>query len=210
MTVGELEGERRTLRLAEAPERVHWRPMAQVKGTAFLSLRAFLDEVGGAPLRAKLTARLPRERAELLESALAVGWHPLDAYVAAIDALGDALAKPPEDAARAYGRFAAGFDLSTIHRLFLRFANPAYVLEKAGEYWGRYYDTGTWRVERVSPTRAQADLAGFGAVDPVFCEFLTEYVRRMFELVGARDVRVSHPRCRARQAEACHFVAEWR
>lgn len=187
--------------------------MARVKGSAFSGLRAFVTEQGGAPTLARLRERLTSEDAAILDDAIAIGWYPLSAYLHVIDALGDALSIPAEDAARAYGRFAATYDLSTIHRLFMRFANPAYVLEKSAEYWARFYDTGTWRVRRDGETRAHAELHGFGALDPLFCDFLTAYTRRMFELVGARDARVVHPRCRAHHAspaEACVFLVTWR
>jgi predicted hydrocarbon binding protein len=185
--------------------------MGRAKGSVFLGMHAFLAERGDGPaIRRAVASALSPKSADAFLGAIAVGWYPLDSYIDAVGALGGALGLAPDEAARAYGRYAAEHDLTTIHRFFLRLANPAYVLEKAGEYWGRYFDTGAWTVTRERETRALADLTAFDAVDRVYCESLTAYVQRMFELAGAREVRVTHVRCRARRADRCSFAIEWR
>jgi hypothetical protein len=157
------------------------RPTANVKGTNFVALRAFA-------LAHEATDRL---RAGLEPEARA--------------ALGEA----PETSARAYGRFAAGHDLTTLHRVFFRFASPIYVLEKSTQYWSRFHDRGKWRIARPRPYSAVAELVGAGIVDAIFCETLLAYITRLFELVGARQPRWSHTKCRANGAENCVFAGEW-
>ena len=71
-------------------------------------------------------------------------------------------------------------------------ANPAYVLEKAGEYWSRFYDSGEWEVVRETPNRARGTLSGVQPFDPYLGIYVTEYCHRLFELVGAKEVRTSH------------------
>ncbi|MBI2395614.1 MAG: hypothetical protein HYV09_38970 [Deltaproteobacteria bacterium] len=183
--------------------------MAQVKGSGFTGIRSFLDE-RDPDARQRMRALLSADDAEILEEALAIGWYPIDTYVRVIAAIGPAIGLGSAEGARELGRSSADYDLSKIHRLFLRLANPAYVLEKAGEYWGRFYDVGEWRVTRESPQRAVGELRGFPVPDAAYCEFLVGYIGRMFELVGAKNVRFTHPRCRLHGAEACVFVGEWR
>jgi len=41
------------------------------------------------------------------------------------------------------------------------------------------------------------------------CAGFVSYVERLFELVGAKGVRVKHPECVTRGAPRCQFVVEW-
>jgi hypothetical protein len=183
--------------------------MPKAKGTAIVDLRAFLERSGGSEAHARLRRALSPEDAALYDEAVAVGWYDLHAYLRMNHALGESLQRADGHGLRDYGRFAAEHDLSTIHRAFLRLANPAYVLEKAGEFWGRFFDVGTWKVTRESTTRAIGELTGF-VVDARYCEFLTAYLPRLFELVGAKHVRVAHARCRSHGDPSCVWTLEWR
>jgi hypothetical protein len=109
----------------------------------------------------------------------------------------------------ALGRYAAEADLTRIHRVFLRMANPAFVLEKAAELWGRFFDSGRWEIARV-PRGADASLVGAGIVHEVFCRNLQAYLQRLFELVGAKSVTVRHTACRTRGDARCTFIVRWR
>jgi hypothetical protein len=184
--------------------------MAHAKGMALLDVRLFVERQGGAGSWDRLKALLSPDDAAQLDAVVAVGWYDVHLYVRIICALGPVLGRSTFDAARELGHFAAKHDLAVIHRLFLRLANPAYVLEKAGEFWGRFYDSGKWTVTRETDTRAKGELSGFAVADRVYCEFLRSYLIELFELVGARAVRFAHPQCRALGARSCVFSGEWR
>jgi predicted hydrocarbon binding protein len=183
--------------------------MARAKGTTFLHDREFIVLNFGPAGWALVLAELSPAERETLESVVAVGWydHALQARFlgAAERALGDRAPKLMES----LGRYAAEADLKRIHRVFLRMANPAMVLEKAAQLWGRYFDTGTWTIRRVDHG-ADAILAGAGVVDELWCKNLCAYLQRLFELVGARDVTLRHPECRAHGGAHCAFVIRWR
>ena len=179
---------------------------ANVKGTNFVALRAFALAHDATD---RLRAGLEPEARVAFDEALAVGWYPASTFVATLHALGPALGEAPEVTARRYGRFAAEHDLTTLHRVFFRFANPIYVLEKSTQYWSRFHDRGEWRIARPGSQSAVAELVGAGIVDAIFCETLLAYITRLFELVGARQPRWSHTKCRANGAESCVFVGEW-
>jgi len=76
---------------------------------------------------------------------------------------------------RDYARFAAGRHVGRVYRLLFRLANPALVLEKSGEYWSRFYDSGEWKVTREGPTRARGELVGFAQTNAVFCESMIRH-----------------------------------
>ena len=107
-----------------------------------------------------------------------------------------------------YGRFAAEHDLTVFHRIFLRMANPTFVIEKSAEYWRRFHTRGVWKVQRV-PQGGTASLSDF-YIGTAYCAALHSYIGRLFELVGAKDVSVQHTDCVSRGAPACAYRIQYR
>lgn len=180
--------------------------MARIKGITTADLRAFALEHGAVE---RLREELDDHDRRWFDEAVAVAWYDLGHQMRALAALPRAIGQSEADAMRGFGRFSAARHVTRIHRIFFRFANPALVLEKAGEFWGRFYDTGTWTVTREGAKRARGDLRGFGMPNEAHCVFLTAYVGALFENVGARHVRCTHPLCEVRGSDRCSFVADW-
>jgi hypothetical protein len=178
------------------------------KGVHFTSLQAYIVRSHGDAAWPRVLARLARDDRDAVTSSVAVGWYPTPLLLRVTDAAVDELERPGESFRASLGRHNAEHQLRIIHRLFLRAASPGYVLEKAGQLWSRFHDTGTWTIER-DRSSARGALAGF-VVHAGFCQSLTAYITRLFELVGARDVHVEHARCRARGDEVCVWAGQWR
>ena len=102
-----------------------------------------------------------------------------------------------------------GTNLTVVHRLFLRMANPAYVLEKSTEFWSRFYDSGRWLITRRSDSQTHAELIGFALPNRDFCHFLNAYLVRLFALVGAKNVHWEHTRCACDGLDRCVFEGSW-
>lgn len=183
--------------------------MALAKGTNILNVKTFVVARFGEDAWTAVVARASPEDRACLDGLLPVGWYDLALLLRFYDALEAALGTSEPQLIQHFGTFAAEHDLTRIHRLFLRMANPAYVIEKSGDYWHRFFDTGSWHVVRETPTNAIATLGAFVA-DERFCRMLTAYIRRMFELVGAKAVKVEHTSCRALGDKACVFVGSWK
>lgn len=184
--------------------------MARSKGLTLADIKAFVREEGGDAALSRFRAALaPADRA-LLDEVVAVGWYPFDAYVRLLEAVPVALEREPRLAMRQYGRFAAQQHVSRLYRVLFLALNPALMLEKVSEYWSRFADTGHWQVTRETDHRARGDLVGLSHPHALHCEFLASYITAIFERIGARDPRCTHPRCRTRGDSACTFVVEWR
>lgn len=187
--------------------------MAAVKGIVILNARDYADSVVGDKAWDGVLARLDPADRDAIASMLPVGWYDVRLHDRVGRALAESLAPKmllsPESVMVAIGRHAAERDLKTIHRLFLRMAHPAYVLERAAGFWRRFQDSGTWEVERQSPTRVRATLRDWGSEDELSCIRLSAYIERLFQLVGARNGALERLACRARGDEACVFAGHW-
>lgn len=183
--------------------------MAKVKGVVVLNTREFAVASGGEAAWKKVLARLAPDDTQTMAEVIPVGWYEMGLYDRVNRALAETLGGSPEDVMEACGHFAAERDLRTIHRLFLRLANPAYVIERAAAYWGRFQDSGTWSVVRDSPNRVRATLHEWGSTDELTCIRLAGYMFRLFQLVGAKNGAIRRVACRARGDAACVFDAHW-
>lgn len=183
---------------------------AKTKGVGFVNVKSFTRaRYGDAGWDAALERMSPADREELM-SIIPMGWYSLPLYARLIRVIDGLHGFGDLALVRDLGRFEAEKDLTTIHRVLLRLANPAFIVEKAGEMWRRYHDTGTWTIKRESPTRVSGTLDGWGCVDEALCKEAAAYMARSLELVGARGVVLEHPLCRATGAERCFFLARWR
>ncbi|MEO6418341.1 MAG: 4-vinyl reductase [Polyangiaceae bacterium] len=153
--------------------------------------------------------RPPNDERASLEGIVSVGWYSLPLYAKLIRAVDQAHGKANLALLSDLGRFEAETDLTTLYRFILRLANPAFVVEKTGELWRRYHDTGSWTMTRVNDTAVDGVLEGWGHVDEALCVEALAYMARCLELVGARNVVAEHPRCRARGDADCLFRGRW-
>lgn len=181
---------------------------AKTKGVGFTNVKSFTVERFGAPGWASVLGELRQEERDELLSVIPVGWYPLELYARLIRALDRVHGRGDLALLTELGRFEAERNLTTIHRVFLRFTNPAFIVEKTSEYWKRFHDTGTWNVAR-DDHGVSAVLDGWGVVDAALCRELVGYLTRLLDLVGAKNVVVEHPKCRGRTDPQCLFKARW-
>src|SRR5689334_3017500 len=121
---------------------------AKTKGVGFANVRTFVEErFGPAGWDRVLSELVVSDRREL-EAILPVGWYSLPLYARLIRAVDQVHGYGDLSLVVKLGRFEAERDLTTIHRIFLRLASPAFMLEKTADYWRRFHDTGHWVVKR--------------------------------------------------------------
>jgi hypothetical protein len=184
----------------------------KAKGTNMLHMRSFVERTYGPSEWKRVLDALTSSDRDVVMQLTPIGWYDLGTQHRLLRTIDATLGKGDLSLVPVVGRYEADQDLSTVHRLFVRFTSPAYVLQKSGEYWRRFYDTGHWRVQGGKGGTATGSLFDFGIVDSAFCTYLTAYIYRMFQLAGAREGSLEHTECRARpgtDGRACVFVGRW-
>jgi predicted hydrocarbon binding protein len=183
--------------------------MARTKGSAFVALKSFVTRQFGYEGWKRYLGRIePRERKDI-EMPSANEWYDLEVWIHSLQILKEVFGDELPEVVFEFGRHEAKSDLNFGQRLFLRLANPAYVIEKAGEYWRKFCDFGRWEVERKGSTGAVATLIGVPVADALYCEELSGYLKHLFELVGAKNVKLEHTHCRSRGDDSCVWDGSW-
>jgi hypothetical protein len=182
---------------------------ARLKGITLVNARAFtIERFGHEGWTSTLEQLVVADRQDL-DNVITVGWYSLALYARLLHGLEAAHGAGDFSLVIRQSRFLAERDLTTIQRMFLRMASPSFAIDRIGEYWRRFYDTGTWQTARLTPTRARATLLDWGIVDHALCRSVVGYMGRFLELVGANNVNVEHPCCRAKGDPRCEFDARW-
>ncbi len=180
----------------------------KTKGVGFTNVRAFTIERFGDAGWASLLEKIPAEDRSEIQSIIPMGWYSLSLYARLIRVLDKVHGRGDLSMMKDLGRFEAENDLKTIHRIFLRFTNPAFIVEKTSQYWKHFHDTGTWNVTR-DDHGVSAVLDDWGCVDSALCRELVAYLTRVLELTGAKNVVLEHPKCRGRSDPQCIFRGRW-
>ena len=183
--------------------------MLREKGIICATARTFVEARFGKERWQTVVASMAPDDAAALRSMVATAWCDIGLVMRLFRRMVDDLGGGDEALLEAFARFHAERDLRVTYRLFFRLANPALVLEKAMSYWSRFHNAGRWMIERPNESSALGTLVDFPIDDPLFCRHLAAYIKRMFELVGAHNVKTEHTRCRTRGDSACVFEASW-
>lgn len=183
--------------------------MGRTKGVGLVNVRRFTVERAGEEGWSRVLAALPPHVREEVDGAVAVGWYDIASYAKLLRAVDETLGRGDRTVLRALGRYGAEHDFTTIHRVFLRVASPAYVIEKVGSVWARFYDVGRWEIVRQGSNGLTATLYDMDVVDDALCAEQEAYLGRVLELVGAGTVDSRHVACRAKGAAACTWETSW-
>jgi serine/threonine-protein kinase len=176
-----------------------------LRGAHFrVAARGITSRLGEQVLRTLIDSS-PQLARVLSPSLPALGWEPIEAFVELLDRTASLMA--PDDLARMVGR-------ATIHATFARFfgANPASlpvetVMRAAPTFWGRYHSWSRLELGLAAPRHVELSLLGESL--PPLCALTGAQLVRVAELAGARDVALSHARCRSLGAPECSFVLAW-
>jgi len=182
---------------------------AKTVGTGFLNIKKYADDRLPPGTWEKTLASMSEEDRLVIKSAIAIGWYDLQLFLRLIIAI-DALAGTGDyEVGAAIGRYSAENDVGGFLRFVLRLANPAFVVERGVKIWNRFQDSGSPVFERLASNHVRWVLTDWGVAHPATCINLGGYLKRLAELVGARNVVYRHAECCASGAAHCIFEFSW-
>ena len=177
---------------------------AKVKGANIINWRTFVDRQGNDVWSAMISSLTPSDRDELM-GLNSMSWYEVSLQNRVLEALVEHLPGSENEVLMRLTEFEARQDLTVVHRMFLRMANPAFMVEQGARLWGRFYDRGKWTSERVE-NGARSSLSDFGHIERIFVPYLGHYFLNAFTLVGAKDADVTWRLV----GDVAHFEGTWR
>jgi len=184
--------------------------MARVKGTAVISSLAYLKERLGAEKYTQIFSGLSVEaQAALGSTILPSNWYEFSHLLELMKRAEVHLPRGAKSMAWEMGRYSAESGLSTVYKIFFRVADVSFILKKTAQVFSNYYDSGTMETVSITDKSALVSLRGFDQPSVHFCDRLLGWMERTVEMTGAKNVRMTHPRCIARGNDHCEYRGDW-
>jgi hypothetical protein len=183
--------------------------LGQLKGAAYASTLAFIDERFGKDGRARVLSRLsPADREVVSGLILPIGWYPLPPFPRLLRAMDQELGHGDGTLITERGTWAGLRDMKTTYKLLLKFASPQWVLEKGTSLWKNFHDTGRWETARHD-LGARATLIDHAIVDAAMCATLKGWIIGLLTICNCKQPKVLHDHCRVNGAEHCVYDCSW-
>jgi predicted hydrocarbon binding protein len=188
--------------------------MARIKGLAVQSRLDYFARHFGAAGLARVVEALSPEHAELVRGGLLVSdWYPLSLNEDLLACGERLLGKRDGSLCEQIGRASGRKGLSTVHGAFAskvdaREIGPKMVRSTA-TLWRVHYDQGSFTTIVLDDSSIESVLEGIEVKEPWICHVLTGYVAAHIEVLGGKNVSVTHVHCRSRRARECKWIARW-
>lgn len=184
---------------------------ARIKGSVLIARLKLLAKQGGTGRVEAVLQRLPPADRKVLEGVIMpIGWYPLELNLRLDSAIAEALS--PRDRNKAFvdmGRASAEDNLNGPHHVFIRKGDPHFLLSHAPEIYRLYYAVGSRSYEKTGARSGVLRTMGAESVTHEDCLTIIGWYQRAIEMSGGRDVRIDHPRCRARGNGHCEYHCAW-
>ncbi len=163
--------------------------MANVKGTAFVTIRAELKKTGPQS-EEKMRALLSEKEWNIFQSIMPVSWIPVDIGGRIAEAAAKALFPGDPKGIWKMAKICGKDNIKGIYRPLIRILSVPYIGSKAAGLWKIYYDQGENKVLEVNENEKYIvfGVTGNPTIPASLREFIGGFVAGMFELTGARNV----------------------
>jgi hypothetical protein len=184
--------------------------VALSKGTLYASVRLFTERRFGRDAVDKCLAQLVKDDQDLLSSIVPVGWYPLEPILRFHRVLDKTFGRGDLSLCKEVGRFSAEWQLTSFHKMLLRFKTPDWFFQKGFTVWRQYHDTGRWELIRTTNNSLTGRLLEFAVVDAAFCMREMGWFQRAAELTGGTNVIIEETHCRSRGDPYCEYAGKWK
>lgn len=181
-----------------------------VKGVAFKSVLAALDEQVGPGALAAMHERLAGTDSEVLKYRIvATGWYPISLYRSMWAAIAETTTGPAEALAKQIGRACMQRDMNGVYRLVFKLLSPETVLSLSSKMFSNYYDTGTLTVVEARAGVARASFRGCAGWSRLMWMEILGSSEMTLEMGGARDLRINYASRIGDDCESVDLLARW-
>jgi hypothetical protein len=145
---------------------------------------------------------------------LSTSWHPEADYLelmrAVIKLRGSADALPGVSPWEASARASNAAYFEGPYKSLVRKGDPGRSLVSSlGPLWRLRHDTGEFEIELQGEKAARLELRDYALVAREACELVQGTLWGLLDYSGAKNIQLTHSRCRARGDSVCEWQASW-
>ena len=186
--------------------------MAQIKGILLSGWMDLLKKRYGAEAVSQALQGLDEEdRARLSAAFLASSWYPYSTLFALQKLTRPLATASDRNLSLEIGKYMAEYVFTGVYRSFLE-KDPIKQVDKFS--WIRdffFQETRTLETQMLGTTRCLVRYRYQAGATPTraICDSMGGFWSKTLELAGAANIRFTHIKCVATQADCCEFVFEW-
>ena len=185
--------------------------MANLRWQSFAGVIKYIRNTYGEGGFQKILVSLdPQDRDVVMSKDETLPWYPAHSFINLIRTVDKVYGKGDYALCREIGRFSANDSFTGIYRVFVQFANPRFILNRAALVWRMVYDSGNAEVLYIEEKAVNFKIKDFDSPDKALCEEIGGYLEKAIGLSGARNVEVSEIKCRCSGGEYCEYQISWK
>jgi len=181
-----------------------------IKGESCNLLKKYAVEKLGADAWQKILQELNSQDRDIICGAIPdFSWQPEKTFLNILNTLERKFGGGDYKLCRAIGNYSAKEGISRFYKIFICFGEPAYVIQRASNYWEQIHNHGRLEIHRASQFSVLAGLHGYRTPEKAFCHYLMGYCEGVLQMTGAKNVAITEAKCACDGHEYCEFIASW-
>lgn len=182
----------------------------KVKGIEIATLiRNLKKRFGDDGFRAVLNQLKEGER-EIFDGTISpIKWYETELHTRLLSAIHDVYGGSDYSLIQELGRQSAEAMFNGVFRIFLSFVNPRSLLQQASRFWSQIHTTGSLAVVESREGYAVGRIMNCVIPAKIYCVSIAAYFQRVFELCGAKNVKVKETKCFCQGDEYCEYEVTW-
>ncbi|MDD4908451.1 MAG: DUF2378 family protein [Candidatus Omnitrophota bacterium] len=184
--------------------------MANLRWQSFAGVEKYIRSTYGEDGFRKIVDALdPEDRDVVMSKDQTLPWYPARAFINLIRAVDKIYGKGDNALCREIGKFSANESFTGIYRVFIQFANPRFVINRAALVWRMVYDSGNADVSYLNDKTVIFKVRDFDSPDKALCKEIEGYLEKVIGMSGVRDALVTEKKCRCSKDEYCEYEIKW-
>ena len=153
---------------------------------------------------------LPADEREVYEAGyLETRWYPYELFESLNATIDRVLGNGDGELGYEMGRFSCDANLTTVMRLFFKFGNIGWLLDRAAKAWRTQFDEGEMKVvERDVGNRVVVELHDHSHPNRLHCLAVKGWMMRATEISGEETLECEE-QCRALGDDVCRWTFLW-
>ncbi len=182
----------------------------RTKGTPLKAALGWVEHEHGEAGVQRVLEHLEEEHRRLIgRTVLPSSWYPLGVLVDVLTTADRKFGRGTLSLCRDIGRWSSDYEVTLLHKVFLKLSSLDYWFKGAASMWAFYYGAGKMRTT-VEGGTGEILLTEFNPLSKSFCMRFEGWLERTIELGGVSGVRVRHTECVLDGHPGCRFEGSWR
>ena len=187
--------------------------MVKIKAINLRSSKEFIKEKYGEDSLRKVIDSLSEEDKEIVNTVLPSSWIPQDTWIRFFEAVVRELAAGNESIVKEAGSYTANKELSSIHRLFLKFGNPENIAKKVPVLMETYFSADEHDMEatatKLGENKYRISAKKFEPRQRLIEIAILGWLENAFKLSGAKNLSIGITKSLKEGEGSIEFLVSW-